>query len=89
MNNINAIVDGILANDVRFFGSNTAEIVSLANITNGGWNGDYAYSVRQANPWAAMGGVANLSSRVGIFAFSYDSGATFERDGHRTILLGY
>jgi hypothetical protein len=91
VNSESAIYNGGLANNNKFFGSATAEVVSRA-VTYGGWNTNRTYSVRSSYPWQFRGGSAE-SARTGLFTFRHAQGGE-NNDGnlttsHRTILSGY
>jgi hypothetical protein len=93
VNNANAIYNGGLAGNPRFFGSATAEIVSIAN-QYGSWNGDYSrahHATESSNrPWSTLGGQSNDGiGRPGTFAFYSRTGNTNNYISHRTILSGY
>jgi hypothetical protein len=88
VNNANAIRNGGLAGNNKFFGSNTAEITSVA-ATNGSWNGDTNYSMRSALPWNVLGGYSYGGAGAGIFGPDDDSGGVGPTLGHRTTLSGY
>jgi hypothetical protein len=90
VNDSNVIVNGGLAGNTRFLGSNTAETISIANGTSGGWNNDRAQSVTSSAPWAGLGGQSGSSVDAGVFVtFGPNAGGVAEIIGHRTILSGY
>ncbi|MCL2002006.1 hypothetical protein FWG76_01205 [Candidatus Saccharibacteria bacterium] len=78
--------NGILANNTKFFGSNTAETISVFNAPGGSWNRDNAFIY--SSPWITQGGTATNSASAGIFAFNGWTGGV-QDSSHRTILLGY
>ena len=87
VNNSNAVQIGGLANNVKFFGSNTAETASSA-VLDGGWNSDHTYTVRSVQPWLMYGASSN-DGFAGVFAFTANLGGGWQIATHRTILLGY
>ncbi|MCL2002342.1 DUF2974 domain-containing protein [Candidatus Saccharibacteria bacterium] len=92
MSNTFAIRDGRLANNPRFFGSNTAEIIAYRGTNNlGSWNNDYTGTVYSARPWFILGGHSANDNYAGMFAFNRDDdgGSNPNNISHRTILLGY
>jgi hypothetical protein len=88
VNNSNAIWNGALAGNVKFFGTATAEVVGGAD-QYGSWNGDRANSVISSSPWVNRGGRSGNSSGSGVFALHRDPGQDSDPIGHRTILSGY
>ncbi|MCL2001858.1 hypothetical protein FWG76_00425 [Candidatus Saccharibacteria bacterium] len=88
VNNINAIINGALANNALFFGASNTEITSTA-MQQGAWNSGRAITVSTGGPWAILGGTTEMEVGAGIFTYSYTSGNPNWRTSHRTILLGY
>jgi hypothetical protein len=88
VNNENAIRNGSLANNVKFFGSATSEIVSAA-ADSGSWNGDRIWSVESAQSWQMKSGYSYHTSAAGIFHNDNNNGGVLAGLGHRTILSGY
>ncbi|MCL2001796.1 hypothetical protein FWG76_00105 [Candidatus Saccharibacteria bacterium] len=92
MSNVNAIRIGGLANKPAFFGTTSAEIVSVvAAGRDVSWNGDMADFVNSTNPWFYRGGAhAQDGSQAGVFASHPRTGDSSQYwTSHRTILLGY
>ncbi|MCL2002219.1 hypothetical protein FWG76_02320 [Candidatus Saccharibacteria bacterium] len=90
MDSLEAVVHGRLSNNSLFFGNAQSEIVSAANL-QGGWNGDYSYTVFSTYPWNMQGSSADDGGgpQAGAFAFARWTGAVYNIVSHRTILLGY
>ena len=91
MNNANAIIQGRLANNIRFFGSATAEIVSttMGGASNSAWHEDRSYTAFSTSPWYTGGGRPENVQGAGIFGFYGYAGVDVDHVSHRTILLGY
>jgi uncharacterized protein YyaL (SSP411 family) len=93
VNGKDAVVNGGLAGNAKFFGTATAEVVTRAAVdtyNSGGWNGDYANTVHSTLPWFTRGGHVQDHVGAGLFAFLNNFSNTPEyRFGHRTILSGY
>jgi hypothetical protein len=87
VNDLSAIYAGGLANNPLFFGSSTAEMVSVA-VQNGGWNGDRSVSVRSIASWFGRGHRSDYNAS-GVFAAATSTGVGEGSQGHRTILSGY
>jgi hypothetical protein len=89
VNNVSAITNGALADNPRFFGSATAEVISRASI-DGGWNGDRQYSIYSDTPWLIGGGRSSLgTTTAGVFSIHGAAGGVNQHASHRTILSGY
>jgi hypothetical protein len=89
VNSDSAIYNGGLAGNSLFFGTATAEVVSVA-VYNGGWNGDRAQPPESAWPWFRNGGGADAGAAAGIVTFYRHSGGAGNTYGYgRTILSGY
>jgi hypothetical protein len=88
VSDVNAINQGGLAGNIRFFGSNTAEITSAAS-GSGGWNADRAHSVYVTTSWFGFGARSDEGSVAGLFGPGRFNGVASVTQGHRTILSGY
>jgi hypothetical protein len=88
VDNYNAIYNGALANNTRFFGGATAETISAAN-NRGSWNGESSNSPYSSSPWFQRGGRSDEGAGAGIFYSINGFGGASDYRGHRTILSGY
>ena len=88
MNADHAFYNGNLANNFRFFGTSTSEVMSVNN-TQGVWNIGNALSPNEASPISFAGGVSSGGAAAGALVPGRRTGGVFIDVSHRTILLGY
>ena len=88
MDNINAIWDGGLSGNNKFFGTSTTEVASASGST-GGWNEDFSHSASSIEPWFFRGSASSYNIAPGVFGFADEPGGMRDVNSHRTILSGY